>query len=59
MLKNDICITVIGQAVLEFFHFKVDIPRKNPIIRMSIEYQNLHVLISVVKHLLLPWHPLY
>ena len=30
MLKNDICITVIGQAVLEIFHFKVDIPRKSP-----------------------------
>ena len=30
MLKNDICITVIGQAVLEIFHFKVDSPRKSP-----------------------------
>ena len=28
MPKNDMCITVIGQAVLEIFHFKVDIPRK-------------------------------
>ena len=37
MLKNDICITVIGETFLEFFHFKVDIPRKNPIIRMSLD----------------------
>ena len=37
MLKNDIYITVIDQAFLEFFHFKVDIPRKNPIIRMSLD----------------------
>ena len=36
MLKNDICITVIGQAVLETFHFKVDIPRNNPRIRISL-----------------------
>ena len=35
MLKNDLCITVIGQAVLKIFHFKVDIPRKNPKIRIS------------------------
>ena len=25
MLKNDLCITVIGQAVLQIFHFTVDI----------------------------------
>ena len=36
MLKNDICITVIGQAVFEIFHFKVDIPRKSPRIIMSL-----------------------
>ena len=36
MLKNDTCITVIGQDVLEFFHFKVDFPRKNSIIRISL-----------------------
>ena len=35
MLKNDICITVIGQA--EIFHFKVDIPRKSPRIRISLK----------------------
>ena len=35
MLKNDICITVIGEAVLEMSHFKVDIPRKSPRIRSS------------------------
>ena len=29
MLKIDICVTVIGQAVLEIFHFKVDILRKS------------------------------
>ena len=37
MLKNDICITVIGQAVLEIFHFKVDIPRKSRRIRISLK----------------------
>ena len=42
MLKNDICITVIGQVVLEIFHFKVDIPRKNPKIRISL-YVSINV----------------
>ena len=37
MLKIDICITVIGQAVLEIFHFKVDIRRKSPRIRISLK----------------------
>ena len=37
MLKSDICITVTGQAVFEIFHFKVDIPGKNPKIRMSLD----------------------
>ena len=36
MLKNDIRIPGIGEAVLEIFHFKVDIPRKSPRIRISI-----------------------
>ena len=31
--KNDICITEIGQAVLEIFEFKVEFPRKIPKIR--------------------------
>ena len=30
ILKNDICITEIGQAVLEIFDFKVEFPRKIP-----------------------------
>ena len=30
ILKNDICITKIGQAVLEIFEFKVKFPRKIP-----------------------------
>ena len=30
ILKNDICITDIGQAVLEIFEFKVKFPRKIP-----------------------------
>ena len=30
ILKNDICITEIGQAVLEIFEFKVEFPRKIP-----------------------------
>ena len=29
MLKNEIRITVIGQTVLEIYHFKVNIPRKS------------------------------
>ena len=33
ILKNDICITEIGQAVLEIFKFKVEFPRKIPKIR--------------------------
>ena len=28
ILKNDMCITEIGQAVLEIFEFKVKFPRK-------------------------------
>ena len=28
ILKNDTCITEIGQAVLEIFEFKVKFPRK-------------------------------
>ena len=34
ILKNDICITEIGQAVLEIFNFKDDFPRKIPKIRI-------------------------
>ena len=30
ILKNDICITEIGQTVLEIFEFKVEFPRKIP-----------------------------
>ena len=30
ILKNDICITEISQAVLEIFEFKVKFPRKIP-----------------------------
>ena len=33
ILKDDICITKIGQAVLEIFDFKVKFPRKIPKIR--------------------------
>ena len=43
MLKNDIYIiyiyiylTAIGQTVLEILHFKVDIPRKRPRIKISL-----------------------
>ena len=36
MQRSDICMTVISQAVLEIFHFKVDIPRKSPRIRISL-----------------------
>ena len=37
MLKNDVCIIVIRQVVLEMFPFKVDIPRKRPKIRISLD----------------------
>ena len=37
MLKIDICITVISQALLEIFYFKVDIPRKTSRIRISLK----------------------
>ena len=30
ILKNDSCITEIGEAVLEIFEFKVEFPRKIP-----------------------------
>ena len=33
ILKNDICITEIGQAVLKIFEFKVKFPRKIPKIK--------------------------
>ena len=33
ILKNDICITEIGQAILEIFQFKVEFQRKIPKIR--------------------------
>ena len=33
ILKNDICITEIGQAVFEIVEFKVKFPRKIPKIR--------------------------
>ena len=36
MLKNDLCITVIGQAVLEIFHFKVDVTRKSLRVKISL-----------------------
>ena len=36
MLKNDICITVIDQAILKIFHSRVDIARKSPRIRISL-----------------------
>ena len=36
MLRSDICMTVISQAVVEIFHFKVDIPRKSPRISISL-----------------------
>ena len=40
MLKNDICIIVIGLAVLEIFHFKVDIPRKGLKISLNVSIKS-------------------
>ena len=37
MLQNDICITVIGQAVLEIFHFELNIPRKTQRTKISFK----------------------
>ena len=36
MLKNGICIIVIGQAVLKILHSEVDILRKRPRIRICL-----------------------
>ena len=36
MLKNGMCFTGIGQAILEIFHFRVDIPRTSWRIRISL-----------------------
>ena len=53
MLKIDICITVIGQAVLQIFHFKVDIPRKGPKIRISLQ-PDFHSRFSLVASEIVP-----
>ena len=37
MLKNDICITIIGQAILKVFLFKMGILRKGLKIRSSLK----------------------
>ena len=41
ILKNDICITEIGQVVLEIFEFKVEFPRKIPKIR---NFANVNII---------------
>ena len=41
ILKNDICITEIDQAVLEIFEFKVEFPRKSPKIR---NFANVNII---------------
>ena len=41
ILKNDVCITEIGQAVLEIFEFKVEFPRKIPKIR---NFANVNII---------------
>ena len=43
ILKKDICITEIGQAVLEIFEFKVKFPRKNPKIRNFANVSTIRV----------------
>ena len=49
MLKNDICITGIGQAVIEIFPFKMGIPRKNQRIRISHKkWRTIKVEMSLV-----------
>ena len=40
-LKNDICITEIGRAVLEIFEFKVEFQRKIPKI---INFANVSII---------------
>ena len=52
MLRSDICMTVIRQAMLEIFHFKVDIPRKVRelefllMLAQKVENNRIHDLIS-------------
>ena len=41
--KNDICVTEIGQAVLEIFEFKVEFPRKIPKIRNFANVSTIRV----------------
>ena len=43
ILKNDTCITEIGQAVLEIFEFKVEFPRKIPKIRNFVNVSIIRV----------------
>ena len=43
-MLNNMCIIVIGQAVLEIFHFKVDIPRKSREIRNSLTISCIFLL---------------
>ena len=43
ILKNDVCITEIGQAVLETFEFKVKFPRKIPKIRNFANFSIIRV----------------
>ena len=52
MSRSDICMTVISQAVLEIFHFKVDIPKKVRelefllMLAQKVENDRIHDLIS-------------
>ena len=41
IVKNDVCITKIGQAVLEVFEFKVKFPRK---IRKIRNFANVSII---------------
>ena len=58
ILKNDICITEIGQAVLEIFEFKVKFPRRIPkirnfanvsIIRVEHRIDDVIIALSLIK----------
>ena len=41
ILKNNVCITEIGQAVLKIFKFKVEFPRKIPKVK---NFENVGII---------------
>ena len=49
MLKNDMCITEIGRAVLKTFHFKVDISKKSRLcLNVNKKWRTVEFMTSLV-----------